>query len=154
MKTQPALYFLRSSESKIVYNMMQYAHPESENLQHFYEFYGLKTTDLGLYALVENQIAGAIWCREIQGVQQISIAILPSFTESDLAEFMLTQFLQEAAVVYDSLEIECYTNTTIKALFEGFGFEAKEQSSKLFKILEKKELIRPSDGYDPRRWMD
>ncbi|MEA1956365.1 MAG: hypothetical protein U9N02_07730 [Campylobacterota bacterium] len=56
------LYFLRSSEQKIVNDMVKYAHPKDiKDASIYTEFYGLTTKDLGLYALVDNKIAGAIW---------------------------------------------------------------------------------------------
>ena len=83
------LYFLRSSEQKIVNDMIKYAHPkDSENLSIYSDFYGLTAKDLGVY--------------------------------------------------------------------EKFGFEKADDSDALVMVkkLEKKAVVRPTDGYDPTRWMD
>ena len=152
----PTLYFLRSSESKIVQDMTKYAHKPAENLKVYYEFYGLKATDLGLYALVDNKIAGAVWSRTLSGFQmpRVSICVLPAFRNSGVATAMMEQFLQEAAVVSTALEIESYEEAPLVALLQKFDFRQKKESSCYTLALQKKEIQRPSDGYDPRRWMD
>jgi len=150
----PTLYFLRSSENKIVQNMLAFAHPTLKDTKVYSEFYGFTSKDLGLYALVDNKITGAIWSREIQGVPTISLTVLPEFRQQGIANAMLTQFLQEAGVLYDSLVIESYAKEENIALLEKFGFIKEENSSLLQIRLERKEVQRPSDGYDPRRWMD
>lgn len=152
----PALYFLRSSESKIVQDMTKYAHKQADNLNIYYNFYGLSSKDLGLYALVDNTIAGAIWSR-ILGEEKhptLSIAILPEFRSQKIASAMMHQFLIEAAAVHEQLTIQSYKNEHLVQLLINFGFTKVENSSLMIKILEKKEITRPSDGYDPRRWMD
>ncbi len=54
----PQLYFLRSSEQKIVTDMVKYAHSkDTPNLKIYSDFYGLTAKDLGLYAIVDNHIA-------------------------------------------------------------------------------------------------
>ncbi len=70
--SKATLYFLRSSEQKITTDMLQYsmrldelAYSTSDfpALDIYEKFYGLSTKDLGLYALVENKISGAVWIR-------------------------------------------------------------------------------------------
>jgi len=82
----PALYFLRSSESKIVKDMTKYAHPQNENLDIYYDFYGLTSKDLGLYALVDGVIAGAIWTRKFDEITPtLSLAVVPEFRAKGVA---------------------------------------------------------------------
>ena len=150
----PTLYFLRSSENKIIENMLPFAHPTLENPTIYSELFGLTSKDLGLYALVDNTIAGAIWSREIESMPSISITVLPEFRRRGIANAMLGQFLQEAAVRYESLQIETYEKEENIKLLEKFGFTQEESSSIMQIKLEKKEIIRPTDNYDPRRWMD
>jgi len=154
----PTLYFLRSSENKIVTNMLQFAHPDlDENkIKKFSEFYGLTNKDLGLYALVEGKIAGAIWSRKFQDdtFATLSIAVLPEFRKQRIATTMMEQFLLEAATQYDGLQIETYGSKSLIAFLEKVGFKHPENTSLMTLKLEKKELLRPTDGYDPRRWMD
>ncbi len=150
----PTLYFLRSSENKIVENMLQFAHPNSENAKIYSDFYGLTTKDLGLYALVNNKIAGAIWSRELDTIPTISLAVLPEFQNQGTASAMIGQFLQEASVLYEALKIDSGNKEKNIKFLKKFGFEQLENSSFMQITLEKKEIVRPSDGYDPRRWMD
>ncbi|MEW5832361.1 MAG: hypothetical protein AB1763_05940 [Campylobacterota bacterium] len=69
-----SLYFLRSSEQKIVTDMLYYAMRLDEvkksladlpKLAIYEAFYGFTSKDLGLYALVDNQLAGAVWIRRL-----------------------------------------------------------------------------------------
>ncbi len=152
------LYFLRSSEQKIVKDMTKYAYTnQTKNLEKFYNFYGLTTKDLGLYALVENEIAGAIWCRESSdGTPNISFGMLPKFKKQGIGIFMMEQFLQEAGTVYKSIQVDITHKPKAIKFYEKFGFARDENLDGLImkKELEKKEIIRPSDGYDASYWMD
>ena len=151
------LFFLRSSEQKIVTSMFKYAHPNKEDeILKYTEFYGLTPKDLGLYALVDNKIAGAIWSRRFDNakVPTLSVAILPEFKGSGVGAFMLEQFLQEAGALYEEVIIDITDKKSALAFYEKFGFVKCDESYILSKKLEKKEVIRPSDGYDPTRWMD
>jgi len=152
------LYFLRSSEQKIVKDMVKYAYPaDTQNLDIYTDFYGLTTKDLGLYALVDNEIAGAIWTRELNDNTPImSFAIVPRFKKQGIGIFMMEQFLQELGALYENVTIDISHKPKAIKFYEKFGFEKVESSDKLVmrKQLEKKEVIRPSDDYDPTRWMD
>jgi len=150
----PTLYFLRSSENKIVENMLQFAHPNSENTKIYSDFYGLTPKDLGLYALVDNKIAGAIWSRELDSIPTISLAVLPEFQNRGIATAMIEQFLQEASVLYEALKIDSFNKERNIKILKKFDFKEKNDSSFMQITLVKKEIVRPSDGYDPRRWMD
>ncbi len=152
------LYFLRSSEGKIVKDMVKYAYSEDmENLNIFTDHYGLTTKDLGLYALVNNKIAGAIWCRELNNNRDtpvLSVAILPEFKGEGIGAFMMEQFLQEAGAIYEQITIDITHKPKAISFYEKFGFERVEDSLVLMKKLEKKEVFRPTDGYDSSYWMD
>lgn len=154
------LYFLRSSEAKIVKNMVQYAYENSEeNLEKYTEFYGLNKTDLGIYALIDNEIAGAIWCRTIgkdKEIPVLSVAILPKFKKQGVGIFMMEQFLQEVGATYSQISVDITHKPKAIKFYEKFGFEMLEDSDRLIMIkkLQIKEPIRPTDHYDPRRWMD
>ena len=150
----PALYFLRSSESKIVKDMTKYAHKEADNLDIYYNFYGLTPKDLGLYALVDGIIAGAIWTRKLDGnIPILSMAVLPEFRAKGLGTAMMEQFFIEAGAVSQEMQVETYENQRTVNFYEKFGF-IKIADTIMSKTFEKKEIVRPTDGYDPRRWMD
>lgn len=151
------LYFLRSSEQKIVTNMFEYAHPtSSDKLLKYTEYYGLTTKDLGLYALVDNKIAGAIWSRVLNPneIPTLSVAIVPEFKGQGIGSFMMTQFLQEAGTIYDELYIDISAKPKSLKFYEKFGFCKDAESFKLFKKLERKEIVRPTDGYDASYWIE
>jgi len=152
------LYFLRSSENKIVTNMVKYAYSEDmQNLNIYSDFYGLTTKDLGLYALVDNKIAGAIWTRELNNNRDtpvLSFAILPEFKGKGVGSFMMEQFLQEAGALYEQISIDITHKPKAILFYEKFGFKKVQDTFVMIKKLEKKEVFRPTDGYDPTRWMD
>ena len=151
------LYYRRSSEQKIVNDMVKLAKtPQDKEDAIYTDFYGLTTKDLGLYALVDNEIAGAIWSRELDSdVPQMCLAIVEKFKGQGIGSFMMEQFLQEAAALYDAVSIDISAKPKSMKFYENFGFERKNSDNFLMvKQLERKEVFRPSDGYDPRRWMD
>ena len=154
------LYFLRSSEQIILEKLVKIAYKNSDEDTTLYaDFYGLTTKDLGLYALVDNAIAGAIWSRELHGNTKtpvLSVAVLDEFKASGIGSFMMEQFLQEAGSVYEELVIDITHKPKSLKFYEKFSFEKIEHSNKLLLIkkLEKKEVIRPTDGYDSSYWMD
>jgi len=150
----PTLYFLRSSESKIVKDMTKYAHTENSNLDIYYDFYGLTAKDLGLYALVDGVIAGAIWTRKFDGgVPILSLAVLPDFRGKGLATAMMEQFLVEAGAVSQEMQVQTYSNDGAINFYEKFDF-TKLSEGVMRKIFQQQEIVRPTDGYDPRKWMD
>ncbi|MBN2816465.1 MAG: GNAT family N-acetyltransferase [Campylobacterales bacterium] len=151
------LYFLRSSEQKIVTDLFAHAHPNQEELREQYTgFYGLTRKDLGLYAMVDGRIAGAIWSRRFDGdgVATLSVAILPEFKKEGIGSFMMEQFLQEAATHLDELRIDISAKPMSRKFYENFGFYADGDETLLTKHLERQEIVRPTDGYDASRWMD
>jgi ribosomal protein S18 acetylase RimI-like enzyme len=151
------LYFLRSSEQKIVTDMFKHAHPnKSDELSKYTEHYGLSLKDLGIYVLVEGEIAGAIWSRKFDGdaASTLSVAIIEKFQDQGVDSFMMEQFLQEAAALYEELIIDLEAKPETIAFYESFGFTQTAEKFMLNKKLQRKEVVRPSDGYDPRKWMD
>jgi len=151
------LYFLRSSEQKIVIDMFKYAHPNSSNeLKKYTEFFGFTDKDLGLYALVDGEIAGAIFSRRLNTDEAptMSVAIVPKFKKQGVGIFMMEQFLQEAGALYNELTIDISAKPKALKFYKKFGFEKDNDSFLLRKKLEKKEVVRPTDGYDPTHWMD
>ncbi len=77
---------------------------------------------------------------------------------------MLEQFISEAGALYDEIQVELIEESTLDALYKKFDFEMIEyegkslvdgkKTIKLVRKLERAEPVRPSDNYDPRRWMD
>jgi len=161
------LYFLRSSESKIVENMLKIAYRiETPTTKIWSDFYGLTPKDLGLYALYNNKIAGAIWSRELNSqLPTISIAVLPEFQDQGIGTQLMEQFLQEAGAVYKKIEVVVLKESKAVSFYKKFGFVEQENSEQksivdeqititLIKELQLKEVIRPKDNYDASYWMD
>lgn len=166
----PTLYFLRSSEEKIIQNMLKFTHEPNAM---YADFFGHSDKDLGLYALHEHTIAGAIWARTLKHEQNakgfvdaqtpiLHTVVLKEFQNKGIGTFMMEQFLQEAAVLYEQISVALPVESKELKFYEKFGFKPRKNPEQvgaeeflvLVKTLEKKEVVRPSDGYDPRRWMD
>lgn len=182
---KPVLYFLRSTEHGIVKEMIRYAMRLDElgkslgdmpELSIYERHYGQNGTDIGLYALVDNRVAGAAWVRIFatdNGAEAfvdgetpvLSIAVKPEFRRQGVGSAMLEQLLLEAGALYERMAVSAVAGSPEMAFLERFGFIALEGSQKtspvdgkavvtMMKSLERREVVRPTDGYDPRRWMD
>lgn len=181
----PTLYFLRSSEQKIVTDMLHFSARVDEvgktledfrELDMYSKFYGLTAKDLGLYALVGNKIAGAVWLRELKKESNsnayvddktpvLNIAVKPEFRGQGIGSAMLEQLFLEAGSFFQQISVSVLNDKKIIAYFEKLGFSQLENSSgkspvdgaqviTMTKPISKEEVVRPSDGYDPQRWMD
>jgi len=172
----PTLYFLRSSEQKIAKDMLHYAYRLDElsktlddvkDLEKFHTFYGLTKKDLGLYALVDNQITGAIWVRLLQDSQApvLTIAVKPKFRNQGIGSAMMKQLLLELGTVFEDVSVSVLANERTVKWFENFGFTKIENSESkspvdgldtisMIKNIANKEVVRPTDGYDPTRWIE
>ena len=141
------------------------------------EFYGYTSKDLGLYMLVDNQIAGAAWIRRLNSdhgsngyiddnTPILTMAVLPEFRGQGYGSQMLEQLFIEAGALYEQISVSVLKESDAVRFYEKHGFSRydkgiTEQSFvdgseviTLVKKLEKAAIIRPTDGYDPRRWMD
>jgi ribosomal protein S18 acetylase RimI-like enzyme len=169
------LFFLRSSEQKIAYNML----PHAFDIDGVYDVpitniyindYGFKSTDVGIYSLTNNEVSGAAWLRlynESDGVSAfidnvtpiLTIGVLPDARGAGIGSLIMNQLLQEAAVVYDQISVCVKSNSRAVNFYRRLGFTplVDLEHSDVFtmvKKLDKKAITRPTDGYDPRRWMD
>jgi len=172
----PVLYFLRSSEQKIATDMLKYVYKLNEldkevkdfsQLDKFHKFYGLTDKDLGLYALLENKIVGAVWIRllEESKIPTLCLAVIPEFTKQGIGSFMMKQLLEEAGGIFTQIQVSILENDSVDVFFEKLNFKKVKDSQK-FNVIYKENTIdmvvnvsnkvvkRPTDGYDPRRWMD
>ncbi|MCW8955059.1 MAG: GNAT family N-acetyltransferase [Sulfurimonas sp.] len=181
----PALYFLRSSEQKIATDIIHFAYRLDEvsktiedvkELDMYHKFYGLTDKDLGLYALVNHKIAGAIWMRLLKKEDNsnafvdeetpvLTIGVKPEFRNKGVGSAMLNQLLLEAGSLYKQISISLLDDERTIKYFEKFGFTKIEDSGgkspvdnkdiiSMIKSIPKEAVVRPSDGYDPKKWMD
>lgn len=167
------LFFLRSSEQKIAYNMLPYAFVLDVNLPLFNIYtndYGFKSSDVGIYSQTNNAVSGAAWVRLykesdsvsgfVDDVTPVLIAgVIPDFRGIGIGSLVMEQLLQEAAVLYEKISVSLHANSRAINFYERFGFVRLIDSEHdnvftMIKKLVKKEITRPTDGYDPRRWMD
>lgn len=180
------LYFLRSSEQKILTDMLYYAFrldevnkslSEIPKLSIYETFYGFTSKDLGLYILVDNTIAGAAWIRRLNSdhgsngfiddnTPILTIGVLPEFRQKGYGSLMIEQLFIEAGALYNQISVSIVKDSCAFHFYKKHGFllydnGINEQSFvdgkdmiTLVKKLDMKAVVRPTDGYDPRRWMD
>lgn len=140
------------------------------------QFYGFTTKDLGLYALVEHQIAGAVWIRRLNAdhgangyiddtTPIMTIAVLPEFRGSGIGSAMMEQLFSEAGALHEQISVSVVRDSRAVDFYLRHGFETFEAHGgespvdgaaviTMVKKLARKPIIRPTDGYDPRRWLD
>lgn len=126
----------------------------AQELDIYYKFYGLTPSDLGLYALIEHEIAGATWIRNIDNKATLTIAVKPKFRNKSIASSMLKQLFLEAGTIYETLHVELAKDAKVIIFFEKLGFVMQDNSTTMIKNIENKEVVRPTDGYDPTRWIE
>lgn len=149
---------------------------EFPQLEIFSRHYGLSNRDLGLYALMGHTIAGAVWLRQLKKSDYanayvddetpvLNIAIKPEFRGIGVGSAMLEQLFLEAGALYKQISVSVLKNEALIGYFERFGFAKLENSDgrspvggaaviTMVKQISDKAVERPSDGYDPTRWMD
>ena len=140
------------------------------------KYYGLTHKDLGVYALAESGVAGAAWIRLLKEddapnayvdemTPVLTIGVKPEFRGQGIGSVMLEQLILEAGVLYEQISVSVVRDSPAVRLYERFGFVKSDGSEKkspvddspvftMIKKLLKKEVKRPSDGYDPTYWMD
>jgi len=179
------LYFLRSTEQKIVTDMLYYSQrvdttdkkvQDFEELKIYDEFYGFTRKDLGLYAMKNSVVCGAVWSRKLNSEHKaqayiddetpvINIAVKPEFRKQGIASTMMEQFLKEASVLYQTLCVNVLDDTKSIDFFKKFGFEVvKNLHIKSFvdgknmivmkKPLQKQQPTYPTDEYASCKWLD
>lgn len=167
------LFFLRSSEQKIAYNMLPYALALDANppiLNVYTNDYGFKSSDVGIYSQSNNVVSAAAWIRLYKQSDSVSgyiddvtpvliIGVMPDGRGLGIGSLVMDQLLQEAAVIYEQISVCVQFNSRAVKFYERLGFlpliDAEEKDILIMvKKLEKKAITRPTDGYDPRRWMD
>lgn len=167
------LFFLRSSEQKIAYNMLPYALVLDENLPILNVYtsdYGFMSSDVGIYSQSNNVVSAAAWIRLYKQSDGVSgyvddvtpvlvVGVIPDVRGNGIGSLIMDQLLQEAAVIYEQISVSVRSNSREVKFYEQLGFTPLIDSEQkdigiMIKKLEKKAITRPTDGYDPRRWMD
>lgn len=147
-----------------------------EQLEIYNKHYGLSAKDLGLYALSEHTIAGGAWLRTLKKDDNanayiddktpiLTIAVKPEFRGKGIGSAILEQLFLEAGALYEHISVSVLNNEKTVKYFEKFGFTKVENSKgkspidgaevlTMIKKISEERVVRPTDGYDPRRWMD
>ncbi len=145
-------------------------------LEIYSRFYGLSSKDLGLYALSEHKIAGAAWIRLLKESDNangyidektavLTIGVKPEFRGKSIGSAMLKQLILEAGALFERISVSVLNSEKNISFFKKHGFMEVENSSGksivdsseviiMAKELPKERVVRPSDGYDPKKWMD
>lgn len=146
------------------------------HLETFSRFYGLSSKDLGLYALSEHKIAGAAWLRLLREDDKaegfidektpvLTIGINPEFRAKGIGSAMLEQLFLEAGALFEYISVSVLNSEKAVSFFKKHGFIKVENSLgkspidgsevvTMVKELPKERVVRPTDGYDPQKWMD
>ena len=133
------LYFLRSSEHFIVKDLLSYAarldetgekledHPE---LEQYHRNYGNFNGDIGVYAIIDNKLAGGAWSRMLANgfghvdakTPELTLAVLPEFRNQGIGTKILTQLLSEVSKLYPQVSLAVREGSPAIRLYEHFGF--------------------------------
>lgn len=149
---------------------------EFEQLNIYREHYGLSDKDLGLYALIDNNIAGAAWIRLLkkddnsnafidEKTPVLTIGVKPEFRNQGIGHAMLEQLFLEAGSLFEKISVSVLNEEKTLSYFDKYGFEKINNSNKkspvdgsnvvtMIKSISNHAVVRPTDGYDPTRWMD
>lgn len=141
------------------------------------QFYGFTSKDLGLYALEAHRLVGAVWIRRLNcdhgsnayiddNIPVLSIAVLSEYRGKGIGSMMIEQLFIEAGALYEHISVSVLRDSAAIHFYERHGFVTYDSPSQkyspvdgsevitMIKKLDRGEVQRPSDGYDPRRWMD
>lgn len=162
------LFFLRSSEHKIAANIFPFIGIEYKSV--YTDYFGFKNSDIGIYSLTSNELSGAAWIRLYKESDAVCgyvddntpvlvLGVISNIRGMGIGSQIMVQLLQEAAVKYDQISVSVVSESRAVDFYTRLGFipllKAEQKDHIIMvKKLEKKAIVRPSDGYDPRRWMD
>ena len=158
------LYFLRSSEHFIVKDLLHYAARLDENgetldahpyLEQYHRNYGNYNGDIGVYAFVDNKVAGGAWVRMLlngfghvdTNTPELTVAVLPEYRNQGIGTMVLEQLMKEVANIYPQMSLSVREDNPVINLYERLGFEkvdGSEQTNAVgsisFKMVKKLEV--------------
>ena len=124
---------------------------------------------------MDNTLVGTAWIRRLNSdhgsfayindtTPVLNIAVLPEFRRQGIGSMMLEQLCIEASALYSAISVNASTPIS-KAFLEKHRFCVVagsnaispidgSESITMLRVLEEQEIKRPTDGYDPRKWMD
>ncbi len=133
------LYFLRSSEHFIVKDLLRYVAHLDENgealndhpyLEQYHQNYGNYNGDIGVYAFVDNKVAGGAWVRMLlnglghvdSSTPELAFAVLPEYRNLGLGTKIMEQLINEVANIYPQMSLSVCKNSPAVKLYERLGF--------------------------------
>lgn len=149
-KNEPILYFLRSSEQHVLKQLLPLSMDKTQDI----EFFGLSSKDLGVYTLVNNCIAGAVWIRkkDFNKLPILNISIKKEFQNQGIATLMLTQLFAQAGNTFEKLEVLQSDKKNITNFLSKFDFF--KDGSSIVKTLKKVVRKDMYDDYRNCKWID
>ena len=141
------LYFLRSSEHFIVKDLLHYAVRLDESgetldghpyLEQYHRNYGNFNGDIGVYAFVDNKVAGGAWVRMLLNgfghvdlkTPELAIAVLPEYRNQGIGTQIMEQLMREVVKSYPQVSLSVRENSPAIHLYERLGFTKIEGSEK------------------------
>lgn len=141
------LYFLRSSEHFIVKDLLHYATRLDESgkslddhpyLQQYHLNYGNRNGDIGVYAFVDNKLAGGAWVRLLpEGfgyidteTPELAFAVLPQYRNRGIGTAIMQQLISEVAKLYPQISLSVREENPVIRLYERLGFSKVEGSER------------------------
>jgi len=139
------LYFLRSSEHFIVKDLLHYAARLDESgesleeypyLEQYHRNYGNYNGDIGVYAMVDGQIAGGAWVRMLLNgfghvdtqTPELTFAVLPAYRNQGIGTKIMEQLMREVVKSYPKMSLAVREDNPAIALYERLGFTKIEGS--------------------------
>ncbi len=147
LRMNPELYFLRSSESFIVKDLLHYAARLDESgetleahpyLEQYHRNYGNAEGDIGVYAFVDHTVAGGAWVRLLKegfgfvdaNTPELAFAVLPSYRNRGIGTQIIRQLLDEVAKLYPQVSLSVREENPAIRLYERLGFVRIEGSER------------------------
>jgi ribosomal protein S18 acetylase RimI-like enzyme len=143
------LYFLRSFEQEIAKEILHYAARLDETnqtledlpqIQKYIEHYGIYKSDIGVYALVDNKIAGAAWVRLLNSEKnrgfgfvddqtpELVLGVKPEFRKQGVGTKIMEQLMSEVAMSFEKISLCVADDNPAIKLYERLGFTKVENS--------------------------
>ncbi len=144
---EPVLYFLRSSEQFVVDDILYYAaRLDDENktlkdypgLSVYRDLYGKRSGDLGVYAMIGSEVAGAAWVRIMNSPKgygyvndetpELVLGVKPQFRNNGLGTALMEHIIREVPHFYNQMSLCVRDTNPVVSLYRRLGFETIENS--------------------------
>ena len=144
---EPILYFLRSSEQFIVDDILYYAArlddeqktlADYPSLSVYRDHYGKREGDLGVYAMIGSEVAGAAWVRIMNSPKgygyidtqtpELVLGIKPQFRGEGLGTALMEHMFREVPHFYNQMSLCVRDTNPVVSLYKRLGFDKVEGS--------------------------